>query len=64
MDGFDLLGSTSDRSSTRQQVEDEHDDGEDKKNVNPSAQRVTADESYDPEDEENNCDCPKHGSIS
>jgi hypothetical protein len=48
------------RSSTGHQVEDEHDDGEDQKNVNPSTEGVTADESYDPEDEKNNCDCPKH----
>jgi hypothetical protein len=61
---YGLLGITSDRSSTRHQVEDEHDDGKDEENVNPSAHRVTADESYDPEDEENDCDCPKHDSIS
>jgi len=48
------------RSSTGEQVEDEHDDGKDQKDVNPSAEGVTADESYDPEDEKNNCDCPKH----
>jgi hypothetical protein len=28
--------------------------------VNPSTEGVTADESYDPEDEKNNGDCPKH----
>jgi len=28
--------------------------------VYPSAQCVATDESYDPEEEENNCDCPKH----
>jgi hypothetical protein len=55
---------SSDGSSARHEVEDEHDNGEDQKNVNPAAHRVAADESYDPEDEENNCDCPKHDSIS
>jgi hypothetical protein len=48
------------RSSTGHEIEDEHDDGEYKEDVYPSAKRVTADESYDPEDEEDNCDCPKH----
>jgi hypothetical protein len=48
------------RSSTGHQVEDEHDDGKDQEDVNPSAEGVTADESYDPEDEKNNRDCPKH----
>jgi hypothetical protein len=52
------------RSSTGHQIEDEHDDGEDQQNVNPSAQCVTADESYDPEDEKDNGDCPKHFSFS
>jgi hypothetical protein len=49
-----------DRSSTGQQVEDEHNDGENEKDMNPSAHGVTANESYDPEDEKNNRDCPKH----
>jgi hypothetical protein len=48
------------RSSTGHQVEDEHDDGKDQKDVNPSTEGVAADESYDPEDEKNNGDCPKH----
>jgi hypothetical protein len=57
-----LIGrAASDSSSAGKKVEDEHDDGEDKKDVNPSAHCVAADESYDPENEENNCDCPKHG---
>jgi hypothetical protein len=51
-------------SSAGQEVEDEHNDGEDQKDVNPSTQRVAANESYDPEEEENNCDCPKHFAIS
>jgi hypothetical protein len=36
------------RSSAGEQVEDEHDDGEDKKNVNPSAEGVAAYQSNDP----------------
>jgi hypothetical protein len=52
------------RSSTGHQVEDEHDDGEDQKDVNPSTEGVAANKTNDPEDEKNNCDCPKHGSIS
>jgi hypothetical protein len=32
--------------------------------MNPSAQGVTADESYDPEDEKYDGDCPKHLSVS
>jgi hypothetical protein len=50
----------SDGSSTGQEIEDEHDDGKNQEDMNPSAKRVAADESYDPEEEENNCDCPKH----
>jgi hypothetical protein len=50
----------SDDSSARQQIEDEYDDGENQKNMNPASQRVTADESHDPEDEEDNRNCPKH----
>jgi hypothetical protein len=48
------------RSSTGQKIEDEHNDGENEKDMNPSAHGVTADESYDPEDEKDNSDCPKH----
>jgi hypothetical protein len=51
-------------SSPGHQIEDEHDDGKDEKDMDPSAQCVAADESYDPEEEENNCDCPKHVSFS
>jgi hypothetical protein len=47
-------------SSTRHEVEDENNDGENQQDMDPSAKRVTADESYDPEDEKNDCDCPKH----
>jgi hypothetical protein len=32
--------------------------------MNPSAEGVAADEAYDPEDEEDDCDCPKHFSFS
>ena len=51
-------------SSAGQEVEDEHNDCEDQKDVDPSTQCVAADESYDPEEEENNGDCPKHFAIS
>ena len=52
------------RSSTGHKVKDENDDGKDQKDVNPAAERIAADKSYDPEDEENNGDSPKHGSFS
>jgi hypothetical protein len=55
---------TLDSSSTGEQVEDEHDDGENQQNVDPSAKRVAANEAYEPEDEEDDCDCPKHVSFS
>jgi hypothetical protein len=54
----------SDCSSARHEIEDEHDDGENQKDMNPSSQCVAADQSYNPEDEENNCNCPKHFSFS
>src|SRR6266478_1716821 len=50
----------SDDSSAGHEIEDEHDDGENQKDMNPPSQGVAADESQDPEDEENNCNCPKH----
>ena len=53
----------SDDSSTGHEVEDEHDDGENQKNMDPSSERVAADESYDPEDEKNNRNCPKHFAL-
>jgi hypothetical protein len=59
-----ILTDGSERSPSGQKVEDEHDDGKDKKDVNPSAQCVAADESYYPEDEKNDCDSPKHFSFS
>src|ERR1700738_3700611 len=46
--------------SAGEQVEDEDDDGEDEKDVNPATQGVAANQTYDPEDEEDNGDCPKH----
>jgi len=48
------------RSSTGQQIEDEHDDGKDQKDVNPSAEGIAAYKPNDPEDEKNDRDCPKH----
>jgi hypothetical protein len=59
-----LPRSGSHHSSAGQEVEDEHNDCEDQKDVDPSTQCVAADESYDPEEEENNGDCPKHFAIS
>jgi hypothetical protein len=53
----------SDDSSARHEIEDEHDDGENQKDMNPSSQCVAADESYDPENEENNRNCPKHFAL-
>jgi hypothetical protein len=53
-----------DGSSARHEIEDEHDDGENQKDMNPTSQCVAADESYNPEDEENNRNCPKHVSFS
>lgn len=50
--------------SAGQKVEDENDDGKNQKNVDPAAQRVATDKSYDPEDEEDNRDSPKHWSLS
>jgi hypothetical protein len=48
------------RSSTGHQVEDEHNDGKDQKDVNPSTHGVAADESEYPKDEKNYGYCPKH----
>jgi hypothetical protein len=36
------------RSSTREEIEDEHNDREDQKDVNPAAKGIAADESHDP----------------
>jgi hypothetical protein len=55
-DFLDLL----ERSSAGEEIEDEHDDGENQEDVNPASECVAADESNDPEDEENNRDSPKH----
>jgi hypothetical protein len=47
-------------SSAREKVEDEDDDGQHKKNVNPAAKGITAYQPHNPEDEKNNGDSPKH----
>jgi hypothetical protein len=52
------------RPSAGHEIEDEDDDGEDKENMYPATKGVAADESNDPENEENNGDCPKHLSFS
>jgi hypothetical protein len=62
--GIQTARLNSDGSSAGHEIEDEHDDGEYQKDMNPSSQCVTADESHNPEDEENNCNCPKHVSFS
>jgi hypothetical protein len=36
------------RSSTGHQIEDEHNDSEDQKDVNPASEGVAADETYNP----------------
>jgi hypothetical protein len=59
-----VLVRASDHSSARHEIEDEHDDGENQKDMNPSSQCVAANESYNPEDEENNRNCPKHFLLS
>jgi hypothetical protein len=51
-------------SSAGQEVKDKNDDGKDQEDMNPTAQGVAADQSYDPENEEDNGDCPKHLSFS
>jgi hypothetical protein len=52
--------SASDDSSARHEIEDEYDDGENQKDMNPASKCVAADETHDPEDEEDNRNCPKH----
>jgi hypothetical protein len=62
----DVLGAASRRSaglkgsSAGHEVEDENDNGKDQKDVYPAAERIAADQSYDPENEEDNRDSPKH----
>jgi hypothetical protein len=51
----------SNNTATREQVEDENDDGEDDEDMNPSTEGVAADQAQQPEDEENDGDGPKHG---
>jgi hypothetical protein len=58
------LSGDSDGASARHEIEDKYDDGENQKDMNPTSQCVAADESYNPEDEENNRNCPKHVSFS
>jgi hypothetical protein len=43
-----------------EQIEDEDDDGEHEKDVNPAAQGVTADQPEKPQYDQNDGDCPKH----
>jgi hypothetical protein len=53
----------SDDSSAGHEVKDEYDDGENQKDMNPSSKRVAADESYNPENEQNDRYCPKHFAL-
>jgi hypothetical protein len=55
-----MLAVTSNDASARHEIEDEYDDGENQKDVNPASKRVTTNESHDPEDEKDNRNCPKH----
>jgi hypothetical protein len=41
-------------------IEDEHDHGQNQKDVDPSAQGVAADQADNPEEEEHDGDCPEH----
>ena len=51
------------RSSAGHEVEDEDDDGENQEDVDPAAEGVTADQTHDPENEENDSDGPKHDGL-
>jgi hypothetical protein len=57
---LNICGWRLERSSTGEEIEDEHNDGEDQKDVDPAAEGITANKSQDPEDEKNYRDCPKH----
>jgi len=47
-------------SATREQVEDKDDDGQDEQDVDPCAESGHADEPYQPENDKNDGDSPKH----
>jgi hypothetical protein len=61
---WDSLGGASDCASAGEEVEDEYDDGQDEKYVDPAAEGVTADHAKQPKDEQNDGDCPKHRFFS
>ena len=44
-----------------EQVEDEDDDSKDDEDMNPCAEHVKSDEAYQPKQEEDDGDGPKHG---
>lgn len=46
-----MLNAGLERSSTREKIEDEHNDCENQKDVDPATHRIAADESNDPQDE-------------
>jgi hypothetical protein len=52
------------RSAAGKEVEDENDDREDEKEMNPAAHGVAADQSEDPKYKEDDGDRPKHVAFS
>src|ERR1700735_617758 len=50
-------------SSTRQQVEDKNDNGENQQKVDPAAGRITADEAEKPKNYQDDSDRPKHDAL-
>ncbi len=49
---------------TLEQVEDQDNDRKHEEDVNPPTESRAADQSYDPEKEENDCDRPEHLIVS
>jgi hypothetical protein len=49
-----------DAATAREEVEDENDDGENEKDVNPAADRISANKAKYPKNYKNNRDRPKH----
>jgi hypothetical protein len=53
-----------DCASAGEQVEDEDDHSQDEKDMDPTSEGVAADQTDQPEEEENDGDSPKHGCVS
>jgi hypothetical protein len=51
---------TLNRSPAGHKVVNKNDDGKNQKDMNPAAEGIAADQSYDPENEEDNRNSPKH----